>query len=132
MANPQTTSKTAPAAAKKTAPAPAAEVWDEGKTAAPAAAKPAPAPEPEPEPTPVSVATEPAPAAPAAPAAPRAKRKVTKRTPLAQRLSAAPTPARKAIIIEAQLEMVDKRRASILSMVTQDVLDNVNPKLLNR
>lgn len=77
-------------------------------------------------------AQEPAAAEPAATEEKPAKkpRKKGQRTPLSTRLAAAPTPARKAIIIEEQLKMVNRRRDSILKMVDQAVLDNVDPALL--
>jgi hypothetical protein len=99
------------------------QTWEEGhvkETVSPAA------PDPSPEPAPVAEA---APATPA-PAAKKTRKK-GQRTPLTTRLEAAPTPARKAIIIEEQLKMVDRRRKSILALVGKDVLDNVDPSLLS-
>jgi hypothetical protein len=108
----------------KSAPA---EVWEEGSVAAPEPVAAAPEPTPEPEPAPAEAAPEPV---AAAPVAAKKSRKKGQRTPLGQRLSAAPTAARKAIIIEEQLKMVQRRRAGILALVSQDVLDNVDPSLL--
>jgi hypothetical protein len=111
MAN-QTTGKNGNGNAQKKA-AQSSETWEKGtekteKAPEPAAAEPA--------------ASEEKPA--------KKPRKKGQRTPLATRLAAAPTPARKAIIIEEQLKMVSRRRQSILKMVDQSVLDNVDPALL--
>jgi hypothetical protein len=122
MANPTVSKDQKNNTQKKSAPV--SEVWEKGsevkETKSPAAPDPEPAPE-----------AEPAPAAPAAAPAARKPRKKGQRTPLATRLAAAPTAARKAIIIEEQLKMVDRRRKSILGLVGQDVLDNVDPSLLS-
>ncbi len=120
MANPTVSKDQKNNTQKKSAPV--SEVWEKGEvkeTKSPAA--------PDPEPTPE---TEPAPAAPAAAPAARKPRKKGQRTPLATRLAAAPTAARKAIIIEEQLKMVDRRRKAILGLIDQSVLDQVDPSLL--
>lgn len=59
-----------------------------------------------------------------------AKKTKKPRTPLTTRLNAAPTAARRAIIIEEQLKLVDKRRAGILKLVDADTLAQVDPALL--
>jgi hypothetical protein len=63
-------------------------------------------------------------------AAAKAKKTKKPRTPLTTRLAAAPTPARRAIIIEEQLKLVDKRRASIIKLADADTLAQVDPALL--
>lgn len=62
--------------------------------------------------------------------APAVKKPKKPRTPLTTRLNAAPTAARRAIIIEEQLKLVDKRRAGILKLVDADTLAQVDPSLL--
>lgn len=59
-----------------------------------------------------------------------AKKAKKPRTPLATRLAAAPTAARRAIIIEEQLKLVDKRRAGVLKMADAETLAQVDPALL--
>jgi hypothetical protein len=117
MATPNTSKNGNGNAQKKTAQS--SETWEKGTEKAEKAEK---APEP--------VAAEPAAAEATEEKPAKMPRKKGQRTPLATRLAAAPTPARKAIIIEEQLKMVARRRQSILKMVDQAVLDNVDPTLL--